>query len=103
MKIIKWLAENIQEEINDAEKYAKKAQECKEAFPDMVDTFLTLSRQEVNHANMLHGLAEKTIKDYRAAKGEPPAPMQAIYDWEHEKMIDGMTRVKVLQEMAAAK
>lgn len=103
MKIIKCLVENIKEEMHDAEKYAKLAMEYKESYPDTVDTFLTLSRQEVNHANMLHTLAEKYIRDYRSEKGEPPAAMQAVYDWEHEKMIDAMVRTKTLQEMAAGK
>ena len=103
MKIIKCLAENIEEELHDAEKYAKLAMEYKEEYPEMLDTFLTLSRQEVNHATALHGLAEKAIRDYRAEKGDPPAPMQAVYDWEHRKMIDAMARVKVLQEMASTK
>ena len=103
MKIIKCLAENIREEMHDAEKYAKMALEYKEQYPEMLDTFLTLSRQEVNHATMLHNHVERIIKDYRAKEGDPPAAMMAVYDWEHEKMIDNMAKVRVLQELASAK
>ena len=103
MKIIKCLAENIAEELHDAEKYAKMALEYKEDYPELLDTFLTLSRQEVNHANMLHNHVERIIRDYKAKDGSAPEAMQAVYDWEHEKMVDAMARVKVLQEMAAAK
>lgn len=103
MKIIKCLAENIREEMHDAEKYAKMALEYKEQFPEMLDTFLTLSRQEVSHANMLHNHIVSLIRDYRAKNGDPPAGMMAVYDWEHEKMIDNMAKVKALQEMASTK
>ena len=103
MKIIKCLAENIREEMHDAEKYAKLAIENRTEFPELADTFNTLSRQEVNHATMLHTQVEKIIRDYRAKEGEPPAAMLAVYDWEHDKMIDNMAKVRVLQEMAAGK
>ena len=103
MKIIKCLAENIREEMHDAEKYAKLALEYKEQYPEMLDTFLTLSRQEVNHATMLHNHVERIIRDFRAKEGDPPAAMMAVYDWEHEKMIDNMAKVRVLQELASAK
>ena len=103
MKIIKCLVENIRDEMEDAEKYAKLAMEHKDDYPDLSDTFVTLSEQEVNHANLLHMHVERFIRDYRAKKGEPPAPMMAVYDWEHQKMIDTMARVRVLQDMARGK
>lgn len=89
--------------MHDAEKYAKLALEYKEQYPEMLDTFLTLSRQEVNHATMLHNHVERLIRDFRAKEGDPPAAMMAVYDWEHEKMIDNMAKVRVLQELASAK
>lgn len=103
MKIIKCLAENMQEEMHDAEKYAKLAMEYRADYPDLADTFVTLSKQEVNHATMLHNHAERIIRDYKAKGGEAPAAMQAVYDWEHERMIDSMAKVRVLQEMASGK
>jgi hypothetical protein len=69
----------------------------------MLDTLLTLSRQEVNHANMLHTHVERLIKDYRNEHGEPPEAMLAVYNWEHEKMIDAAARTRVLQEMTSGK
>ena len=103
MKVIKCLAENIREELHDAEKYAKLAMEYKSERPELAEAFNTLSKQEINHANVLHSHVERIIKDYRAKEGEPPAGMMAIYEWEHEKMIDNMAKVKVLQEMASSK
>ena len=99
MKIIKTVVEKINEEIHDAEEYAKLAYTCREEFPDLSDVFLTLSRQEVTHATMLHTQGERLIREYRDANGPAPPAMQAVYDWEHEKMIDAMARIKTMQDM----
>lgn len=103
MEIIKCLVENIRDEMHDAEKYAKLAMKYKAEYPEMADTFVTLSKQEVNHATMLHNHAERVIRNYRDENGDPPAAMMAVYDWEHEKMIDAMARTKALQDMVAGK
>ena len=103
MKIIKCLVENIRDEMHDAEKYAKLAMEHKADYPELAETFLTLSKQEVNHANILHSQVERFIRNHREENGDPPAAMMAVYDWEHEKMIDAMARTRALQEMASAK
>ena len=99
MKIIKTIAEKIREEISDAEEYAKLAMTNKANYPEMADVFLNLSKQELTHANLLHEQAERLIRDYRASGKEIPAGMQAVYDWEHGKMIDGVTRIKMMQDM----
>lgn len=99
MKIIKCLAKKIEEEMHDAEEYAKLAVMYRSEYPEVSDVFLNLSRQEVSHANMLHIQAERMIKEYRDKGGETPPAMQAVYDWEHEKMIDNMARVQNMQNM----
>lgn len=99
MKIIKIVAQKIEEEMHDAEEYAKLSYQYQLEYPDLADVFLTLSRQEVTHANMLHTQAERLIKAYRDSGKETPPAMQAVYDWEHEKMIDNMARIKMMQDM----
>ncbi len=103
MKIIKCLVENIRDEMHDAEKCAKLAIEHKADYPDIAESFLTLSKQEVNHANILHSHVERLIRNFRDENGEPPASMLAVYEWEHDKMIDSMARTRALQDMASAK
>ena len=98
MKIIQTIVEKIADEMNDAEEYAKLAYTCREEYADLSDVFLTLSRQEVTHATMLHTQGERLIREYRDANGPAPPAMQAVYDWEHEKMIDAMARIKVMQD-----
>ena len=99
MKIIKDIAKKIEEELHDAESYAKLATIYRPDYPEAADTFLAISRQEVSHVNMLHTQAERLIKDYRDSGKTVPPAMQAVWDWEHEKMIDTMSRIKMMQDM----
>lgn len=96
MKEIKWLAEQIEEELHDAEKYAKSALYYKHTDPDMSRLCGELARQELNHSDMLHGQAVKLIKAQREKGVEAPPAMQAVWDWQHERMIEHTNQVKML-------
>lgn len=99
MKLIEKLCEMIEEEIDDAEKYAKCAIKYKEERPTLAKTFYDLSTDELRHMKLLHGEAVAVIENYRKEKGEPPAEMLAVYNYLHEKQTERARSVKVLQEM----
>ena len=99
MKIIKWLEEEIEEEVHGAKCYAKKALELKEDYPEIADSLWMMSNEEMKHMQTLHNIVVKLIEQYRADNGEPPKEMLAVYNYLHEKHIEKAKDVKILQDM----
>ena len=97
MKIIEWLSDKIEEEVNDSRCYAEKAMLLKEDMPKLADTLMKLSEEELKHMAMLHNEVVDIIEDYRKKNGEPPSDMMAIYEYLHKKQIDKTAEVKAMQ------
>lgn len=97
MKIIKELSEQIEEEIEGAEWYAKHAIKYKEEHPTLAQTFYEISNEEMHHVDRLHTEVVKIIEEYRKKNGEPPAPMLAVYEYMHEKQIGAANKVRMYQ------
>lgn len=89
----------MEEELGDAEKYAKLALKYAEEYKDLADVFHDLSLEEMKHMQALHDETVDIIADYRKKQGEPPAPMMAVYEYLHEKNIEKAGEVKSLQQM----
>ncbi len=99
MKIIKMLSEMINDEIDDAKKYAKLAVKYKEENPVLAQIFYGMSTDEYRHgAVVLHEKVSDIIKQYRKDHGEPPEAMLAVYNYLHEKHIEKANEAKMYQE-----
>lgn len=99
MKMIAEIVEDIREELEGAEHYAKKATQYKDQDRRLAGMYADIANQELNHVDALHTQAVRLIQDQRATGTEPPAGMQAVWDWEHSHMMEHVSRVKVLLEM----
>lgn len=99
MKLIKELEELIEDEIHDVEKYAKMALHLKSTNPTLAQILYNISVQEDSHRNVLHNEIVKLIENHRDRHGEPPAAMQAVYDYLHERHIEDMADARRYQEM----
>lgn len=99
MQLIADMVDEIMEEYDGAEKYAKKAIQFQEERPQLAGKYAAMAKQELEHGDKLHSEIVTIIQDYRAKNGKPPEAMMKVYDWEHKKMIDHVARIKAMLAM----
>lgn len=97
MKIIKMIVGYIEEELEGAEDYAKKAILYKDEHPELARTFYEMSLQEMHHVDMMHAEVVKMIEKHRREKGDPPAMMLSIWEYHHERHIEEAKEIRILQ------
>lgn len=98
MRIIKKIAEQIEDEVHGAEEYIKCAIKYKNEYPALAETYYGLSVTEKNHADALHTEVLKII-DSLKMKSEVPQYMVEMWEEEHDEIIEKMSKVKVMIEM----
>lgn len=99
MKIIKVMSEDIERELDLAEDCIKNAVQYKSEFPDVARAYDNLCTTHLNSIKVLHDQVVSIINKYKNEKGEPPAPMMAIYEYLHERQINKTVGVRNLQEI----
>ena len=99
MKSIARLSTDIEKELDIAEDYAKKAIEFSMDDPIVAKAYYNESVTHLNVVKNLHDAVVTVINKYKAEKGEPPAPMMAIYNYEHEKHAVKAAGIKNLQDL----
>ncbi len=96
MKQIKQIIEDIRDETEGAEHYAKLAVKYKESDRQLSDAYAKLANVELDHVSILHTQAVRIIRE---SDNQIPSPMQAVWEWEHEKMTDAVSRIRVMLDM----
>jgi len=99
MKTIQQLLDYIEEEINDAIKYAKMALEYQDEYPVLAEALYKISDEEIKHMTILHGQVASIIAEYRKKNGEPPEAMKMLYEIMHRKHIEHAAEAKAYQSM----
>ena len=99
MKLIKKLEEMVEDEIHDVKKYAKMAAEVKHEHPTLAQVLFNISTQEDGHQSAIHNEVVKIIDNYRKSHGEPPAPMEFVYDYLHKQHIEKLAEARRIQDI----
>lgn len=98
MKTILTLVEEITEELEGAERYASLALCYQQKDRMLADTYLTMSKEELEHANRLHDQITRLINEAKNSEQTIPAGMIELYEWQHDKMLKQKAKVKVMIE-----
>ena len=99
MKIIECLSEDIEATMDMAEENIKKAIMYKTDYPAAAKSFYTKSITLMDTIKGQHDAVVALIEGYKKDKGEPPAPMLAIYNYMHGRHINQSVAIKNLQDM----
>ena len=99
MQLIKKLSKMIDEEINDAEKYARCALNNRDDHPIVAEMFYSLSLDEMKHMSQLHNSVVKLIEEAKSSGKVVPAGMMEMYEFIHEQQIEHAAEVRMLQTM----
>ena len=98
MKILKDLIKKANDTMEEVEFYAEKAHHLRAEHRTLADTYIKLADMHVSIYAMLHERMVALI-DEEKKKGVPvPHEMQAIWDYEHEKLIKEFAEAKYLIE-----
>lgn len=99
MREIKMLVKDIQRELEGAEHCAKIATQYKLENPELAAIYAKMGESKIMNVMEFHDQAEREIRKKEEAGISAPAAMKAVWDWEHEKMMDTMARVKMMLEV----
>ena len=87
----------MDEEVEGAETYARKAVEYKEKMPNLAKTFDAMSADEMKHANLLEAEINGAIANEKKAGHTVPPEMDAIYNFMHGHYADKLAMARVMQ------
>lgn len=99
MRIIEKLSKQIRAEIKDAEKYIECAAKHKMEDKELAELYYTLATEEIAHSERLHKAVLREIDRYKATGKEVPTTMQAVWNYQHEEIVEHATEVKMMIEL----
>lgn len=99
MKEIKEVARDIRCMLDEAEEYAREALKHKTQYPELARLYNLIASNRLDEIKSLHEQAANLIERAKREGAQPLEAMTAVWDWEHERMIDGTADVRRLQDM----
>ena len=99
MDEIKDLFELVDDELQDAMKYAKKAMDKKATCPADAELYYSLSLEEIKHKQSLHNRAVNKMHDFIEKHPEKEDIVKEVFDALNERTVDWENSIRVYQAM----
>ena len=98
MKILKDLIEKAKDTMDEVEWYAEKAHHLRTDHKQLADTYIKIAEMHIDIYGMLHSRMVALITEQKEKGAHVPPEMQAIWDYEHERLIKEFAEAKFLVE-----
>ena len=98
MKILKDLIEKADDTLDEIEWYAEKAHHIRTDHKSLADTYIRIAEMHIEIYSMLHEKMVELINEEKRKGTTVPSTMQAIWDYEHEKLVKEFAEAKYLIE-----
>lgn len=96
MRVIKVLSKQIEEELEDSNKYIDSALTYKTQFPKLAETYIELANEEIGHAERLYKQVVSLISEIQV---EIPKFMQELWEEKHIELITKTAELKTKIEL----
>jgi hypothetical protein len=84
--------------MEEVEWYAEKAHHLRTEHKQLADTYIKIAEMHIDIYGMLHGRMVALITEQKEKGAHVPPEMQAIWDYEHERLIKEFAEAKFLVE-----
>ncbi len=98
MKILKDLIEKSKDTMEEVEWYAEKAHHLRTDHKQLADAYIKIAEMHIEIYGMLHSRMVALITEQKEKGAHVPPEMQAIWDYEHERLIKEFAEAKFLVE-----
>ena len=96
MRILAELIEKMDDTMDEIEWYAEKAHAIRHEHKELADVYIKIASEHIEIYKMLHAEAIELIEDERRSGKIPPQEMEAIWRYEHERLVKDFAEVKYL-------
>lgn len=96
MRILAELIEKMNDTMDEIEWYAEKAHAIRHDHKELADVYIKIANEHIEIYKMLHAEAIELIEDERRSGKMSPPEMEAIWRYEHERLVKDFAEVKYL-------
>ncbi len=87
-----YVSKDMWRELDAAEHYVKHALRNKDEDKELGDVYERVARQELDHCEMFHAQAVRLIREHGEA---PSEAMRAVWEYEHDKIMERDAEIRV--------
>lgn len=98
MRILKDMIDKAEDTMDEIEWYAEKALALKQDKKQVADAYIKIAEMHITIYDMLHTQMVNLIDEHKRMGNTAPAEMQAIWDYEHEKLVKHFAELKYMVE-----